>query len=331
MRLKVLHRPWRHAFLAGISLEIPKAYYFAEVARLASFSVASGRALDSIRRILGREIQAWAERGVKITLSESLSGELLVFRCEIRKTEGFPGQDVLRDIKDAVASGLSHVVIDEYERVLVQRLIEENYAYLSSADREALRRKVALRLNGRQPGKRIGLAERNRRKSRVWAKLAEYLEKENELVLEGFITFRLKDYLEDLFDTVEKTAEDYLTEREYQEFLRLLRYFMARQKDSAAEVNVVRKGDSYSVLDHKMEPVSGEVGSFLRSPPGGFELGVDDLIVSAVVTLAPERVVWHGPHDNSPCYDLLKDLMEDRMSKCPGCPADGGKPEPVHM
>ncbi|MGE5578479.1 MAG: sporulation protein YtxC [Bacillota bacterium] len=326
-----MRRSRDHAFLAGISLENRKAYYFAEVARLASFSVASGRALDSIRRILGREIQAWAERGVKVTVSESLTGELLVFRCEIRKAEGLQGQDVLRDIKDAVASGLSHVVIDEYERVLVQRLIDENYAYLSSGDREALRRKVTLRLNGKQSGRRIGLAERNRRKSRVWAKLAEYLEKENELVLEGFITFRLKDYLEDLFDTVEKTAEDYLTEREYQEFLRLLRYFMARQKDAATEVNVVRRGDSYSVLDHNMEPVSGEVGTFLKNPPGGFALGVDDLIVSAVVTLAPQRMVWHGPHDNSPCYDLLKDLLEDRMAHCPGCPADGGKPEPAHV
>ena len=307
----------------------------AEVDRLAFFSVASGRALDSIRHIIGREIDTWADRGVRISVNESLSGELLRLRCEIRKTQGLSGQEVLNDIKDAVASGLSHVVIDEYERVLVQRLIEDNYAYLSTRDREALRRKVSLRLNGRESrsGPKSGLAEKNRRKSRVWAKLAEYLENENELVLEGFITFRLKDYLEDLFDTVEKTAEDYLTEREYQEFLKLLRHFMSRQKDAASEVNVVRRGDAYSVLDYKMEPVSGEVGRFLREPPGGFDLGVDDLIVSAVVTLAPERMVWHGPHDHSPCFDLLKDLLGDGMSTCPGCPADAAPqtPEPVHV
>lgn len=192
-----------------------------------------------------------------------------------------------------------------------------------------------MRLNGRgsRSGSRGGLAERNRRKSRVWAKLAEYLEVENEIVLEGFITFRLKDYLEDLFDTVEKTAEDYLTEREYQEFLKLLRHFMGRQKGAAQEVNVVRKGLAYSVLDQKMEPVGGEVGRFLKNPPGGFELGADDLVVSAVVTLAPDRMVWHGPHDNSPCFDLLQDLLGERMCTCPGCPADSApeEPEPVHV
>lgn len=262
-------------------------------------------------------------------MQESLSGDLLVFKCEIPKKFEPVGQDIMRDVKGAVASGLSHVIIDEYERVLVQRLIEDNYGYLSERDREALRRKVMLRLSGRDGtiGLKGGFAERSRRKSRVWAKLAEYLEMENEIVLEGFITFRLKEYLEDLFDAVERTAEDYLTEREYHEFIKLLRHFMARQKDPASEVNIVRNGLTYQVLDDKMTPVSGEVGSFLEKPPGGIDLGVDDLIVSAVVTLAPVRVVWHGAKENSPCYDLIKDLFEDRMATCPGCPLDGARPE----
>lgn len=157
----------------------------------------------------------------------------------------------------------------------------------------------------------------------MWARLAEYLERENLIVLEGFITFRLKDYLEDLFDSVEKTAGDYLTEREYREFLRLLRHFMARQKEAVQEVNVVRQGVTYRVLDEKMAPVRGEVGSFLEKPPASIELGVDDLIVSAVVTLAPARVVWHGPCADSPCFSLMRDLFEDRFVACPGCPFDG--------
>ena len=297
---------------------------------LTVFSVASGRALDSIRNILSRETEEWRDRGVRISVQESLSGDLLIFRCEIPKRFEPSGQEIMRNVKDSVASGLSHVIIDEYERVLVQRLIDDNYGYLSARDREALRRKVTLRLNGGgPPGLRLGLAERNRRKSRVWAKLAEYLERENEIVLEGFITFRLKEYLEDLFDAVEKTAEDYLTEREYREFLKLLRHFMGRQKNPATEVHVVRDGASYQVLDDKMAPVRGEVGRFLEKPPRGIDLGADDLIVSAVVTLAPVKVVWHGPKGDSPCFDLLRDLFEEGMTVCPGCRLDsGGAREP---
>ena len=100
----------------------------------------------------------------------------------------------------------------------------------------------------------------------MWARLAEYLEKENEIVLEGFITFRLKEYLEDLYDTVEEIAEDYLTDRRYREFLRLLRHFMMRQKNKAREVNVVRLGEGYALYDDKMKPFGGRGRKFLGQP-----------------------------------------------------------------
>lgn len=254
----------------------------------------------------------------------------MVFHCEIPGSD-LLGQDVLREIKDSVASELSHVIIDEYEKMLVTRLIDENYAYLSQKDRDILKRKVSQALNGRV-GERSDLrdgVERSRRKSRVWAKLAEYLERENEIVLEGFITFRLKEYLEDLYDSVEDVAEDYLTEREYREFLRLLKHFMSRQKNPLPEVNVIRNGDSYTLLDDKRKPVEGEVGRFLAKPPDGMDLGVDDIIVSAIVTLAPERVVWHGSKDNSPCFDLIHDLFDDKVVFCAGCALDQPAPQGV--
>jgi putative sporulation protein YtxC len=273
--------------------------------------------------MLLREIETWADKSVRVSVRESQKGELLVFDCEIQGARDSVKQEVLRELKDSVANELSHIIIDEYEKFLVSRLVDENYAYLSSRDRNIIKRKVAVALDGKA-GQASDLqdgVERSRRKSRVWARLAEYLEKANEIVLEGFITFRLKEYLEDLYDTVEEVAEDYLTEREYREFLRLLRHFMMRQKKKAREVNVVRRGDGYSLYDDKMEPFGGEVGSFLANPPDGMDLG-DDVIVSAVVTLAPERIVWHGSKDNSPCYDLIQDLFEDSVSLCPGCSLD---------
>ena len=58
-------------------------------------------------------------------------------------------QEVLREIKDSLANELSHIIIDEYEKFLVSRLVDENYAYLSSRDRDIIKRKVAFALDGR--------------------------------------------------------------------------------------------------------------------------------------------------------------------------------------
>ncbi|HHW17646.1 MAG TPA: hypothetical protein GXX30_01925 [Firmicutes bacterium] len=256
-------------------------------------------------------------------MRESSAGDLLIFRCEMPRLGEPSGREILNKVKGSVANGLSDIIVDEYEKLLVARLIDENYGYLASRDRDFLKKKVFLKLNG-QDGARVrksqGPYQRNQRKSRVWAKLAEYLEGEDEIVLEGFITFRLKEYLEELFNVVDETVEEHLVEREYREFLKLLRHFMDRQKSPASTINIVRQsGGSYQVLDDNFSPIKGEVGTFLKGSPEGLGLDIDDLVVSAVVTLAPEKVVWHGPKDDSPCFDLLKDLFEERFAICPGC------------
>lgn len=276
---------------------------------------------------MNQEIQLWETRGVKIGVTENRAGDLLVLRCEVPKVREWEAHEILKTIKASIANGLSHVIIDEYEKLLVGRIIDDNYAYLSDLDRAILKRKVSSQLSGQDsPSPSQRHDGESQRKSRVWAKLAEYLEREDEIVVEGFITFRLKEYLESLFDTVEDVVEDYLTEREYREFLRLLRHFMSRQKNPIRSVNVVRIEDQYRLLDDRQESVKGDVARFLQKPPRGMDLSLDDLIVSAVVTLAPETVIWHGDIGGSPCHDLLRDLFLDHFLICQGCHLEAKDP-----
>lgn len=311
-----------------LSLEFPpensRHTTFRGCSDLTVFKVASSRALDSIRNLLGREIQAWHERGVTVSVTESSAGDLLVFHCEVTKPYELSGVDVLKRIKGSLANGLSNIIIDEYEKLLVERLLDDQYAYLSARDREIIKKKVLNKLGGQ--GDQKSFKSILQRKSRIWAKLAEYLEKENEIVLEGFITFRLKEYLEELFDVVDSTVEDYLMEREYREFLKLLRHFMERQKSRIETLNIVRReNDDYRLLDSDGKPIGGEIRKFLEKGASNLDLGIDDLVASAVVTLAPQKVIWHGSKENSACFDLLQDLLEDSLEHCSGCSLEGAK------
>lgn len=258
-----------------------------------------------------------------LSVTESVAGDLLVFHCDVPKSAQYSSHDVLQKVKRSIANGLCDIIIDEYEKVLVERLLQDQYGYLSEKDRELIKRKVMMKLVGRSDDK--SSPSLTQRKSRIWAKLVEYLEKENDLVLEGFITFRLKEYLEELFDVVDSTVEDYLVEREYKEFLKLLRHIMEKQSSHAGELNIVRRNDDYVVLDSDKKPLSGDMGNFLEKGVHNLDLGKDDLIVSVVVTLSPERVFWHGRQDKSPCYDLLKDLLGDRLTVCTGCNLEIGE------
>ena len=60
--------------------------------------------------------------------------------------------------------------------------------------------------------------------------LTSYLIFNDNLNLEGFVRFRTKDYWDFLCETVDSAADAYLINREYQEFIRLLRYFVELQE-----------------------------------------------------------------------------------------------------
>ena len=69
--------------------------------------------------------------------------------------------------------------------------------------------------------------------------------------VDGFITFRLKDFnlLIDL--AVDKGIEEFTARKEYQEFVSILRYFVEIQEPKYKVIDLVFEGDEYILLDEK--------------------------------------------------------------------------------
>ena len=60
--------------------------------------------------------------------------------------------------------------------------------------------------------------------------------------MEGFIRFRLKDYIEELKYIIDGSVDELLIDREYNEFIKLLRYFVEIQEPKVEEVHVLLEG-----------------------------------------------------------------------------------------
>ncbi|EET86548.1 sporulation protein YtxC, partial [Clostridium carboxidivorans P7] len=67
----------------------------------------------------------------------------------------------------------------------------------------------------------------------------------------GFITFRMKELREDLEEIVDKVVERYMTEKEYNEFIKLLKYFVEIQESKIEEINIIIKSDGKYLIQDK--------------------------------------------------------------------------------
>ncbi|MGC5324169.1 sporulation protein YtxC [Brevibacillus sp. SYSU BS000544] len=149
--------------------------------------------------------------------------------------------------------------------------------------------------------------------------LMDYFQESNDIVVQGFVQFRMKSYLEALYDAVELGVDRYLEEKEYREFVELLRYFVSIQETRYELVHVVGGGTKpLSFFDENGDSISMEQLEMILHSVGQ-EFREEDYLVSALITLAPKRILFHAANQKSTLKDTLYSIFDDRLSVCDSC------------
>lgn len=220
-----------------------------------------------------------------------------------------------------VSNALAEYIIKNYEIKMLTRIINTNYCYFSQEERKEILG-IALKLLSGEQKDFIQCLFTLRRKNIIARKLIDYLNTENSILIDGFVNFRLKEYVKYLEEVIEKAVDEFLLQREYREFIRLLRYFVEIQEPKYDIVHVIATSDKkYALLDSEKREITNEcIKDFICEITEG-EINYDDLLVSSLITLAPRKIVIHctGQIRNKELFDTITNVFVDRVNICKGC------------
>jgi len=139
--------------------------------------------------------------------------------------------------------------------------------------------------------------------------------------IDGFITFKLKDI--DLFINlvVDKGIEEFTAKKEYKEFISVLKYFVNVQEPKYNLVNLVFKGNSYTLFDEYNKVIDKNFFEDIIFQIESEEISQDDLLISTLIVLAPNNLIVHldQHHKDSDIVKVITDVFEDRVYFCMGC------------
>lgn len=151
--------------------------------------------------------------------------------------------------------------------------------------------------------------------------IAELLQTQNQLNIEGFIVFRLKKYIFFLRKLVEEAMDDFLSEKEHAEFMRMLAYFVDMQEPRVDVVHIVQSDDNFFLYDqsgnryhfHDHESIMENIT--LRDE-------AEDVLIGMLISLLPEKVVIHDEQKGliTQLTDVLTELFGNRVEVCKRCP-----------
>ena len=220
-----------------------------------------------------------------------------------------------------ISNALADYIISKYEEKLIARTISSNYCYFNSVEKKEIL-KLAKKIINSEDKNLLSSIFQVRRHNIIVKRLLDYFENSNSIILDGFVNFRLKEYIKDIEDIVDKAVDDFLMEREYMEFIRLLRYFVDIQNPKFNTVHVVINFDNkYILMDETKKEITDDfIQEFMNELSQG-EINHDDLLVSSLITLAPRKIVLHGIEyfKNKELLETIKNVFIGKVAQCTGC------------
>ena len=299
---------------------IKNAWRGAPVAQ--TISIGSTQHMDLFKAKLGRQLKLCEEDGLKIYLEESPAGKFTFLSCRIADCD--KGRRVREDVQSLfkyyLADVISDIILNHWEDPLIKEIIRENYYYFGEEERNIIFQ-YALRHINREGKNFQDTVYWLGRKNRIIQKVMDYLDVNNRINIDGFIRFRLKDYIGELRDAADRAVDEFLMEREYREFIQLLKYFVEVQEPRMDVVHVLIAGSLFKLFDGRMQPVKSEYLEGFIVNMVGSEINYEDLLISALITIAPKQVTLHykNREGHSVTLDTIKNVFEGRVNECRGC------------
>lgn len=274
---------------------------------------------DEIRTRLQQDCRVLAQEGFRVAVDESSKGNYTFLGCNIAEGElSFRNYEHVKNaLKTYVAQMLAEHIVAHEEKSLIRKIVNQNYYYFGELERAAIYDN-ALKLLDDPGGGEFGYTDR---RNRILAKLKEYFDIHHELVLDGFLSFRLKDYRARLTEIVDKAVDEYMLDMEYKEFIRVLRYFVDVQEAQVDEVHIVLgDGDTFKIRDARGRNIHNQYleSLMIRNE----EINYEDMLISALITIAPQNIMLHFSSELGKTHsavETIQSVFAGRVSICRGC------------
>lgn len=269
--------------------------------------------LQELREILKK-------KNIIIGLVESEEGTsyLIKIMCD----EDCYNEKVKRIIYLYISNILYNIVIDKYREKELFNFLIDTYFFLKQEEIIEVEEIIMKVLRSEENLKDEKMIYCISKINSIIEKIKTCLEENEEINIKGFITFRMKELREDIEDIIDKVVEEYMVEKEYREFVKLLKYFVDIQESKIDKINIyIHDGGGYILKDGYGNDIFSEFMKELSECRIDTEAKIEDIIISGLITNAPKQIIIHNKENclNTEFIETVVNVFGDRVFYCGGC------------
>jgi len=151
----------------------------------------------------------------------------------------------------------------------------------------------------------------------IFMRVSNYILENDYINIDGFIKFRMKEFIKYISAIADISLEEYLINRDHEEFIRVLKYFIDTQdvKIDLLKVHIM-EDNSFVLYDKngdKIDSIDDEdiINMVIRE-----NLNYEDFLISTLLSLCPRKIeVMDTLNSNSSkeIIETLKSIFENRV------------------
>ncbi len=221
--------------------------------------------------------------------------------------------------RKAVDKTVREYIVRVCEPGEIKRIINKGYDFFDYPEKRDLEKYVINAIENEEDiHDRLFVLRRNR----IIEKVSNgYFSEKNEMNLEGFSNFRLKNYYNELEELVSYSADAFVMRREYEEFMSLLKTYLSVQPHVFKCLNiVVAENREYIFFDNSGRNISKKLEAETIEEFGR-NADSDDLLVNVLINKNPQKVIIHNrKFMKREIFDTIKAVFGNNCEICDGCP-----------
>ncbi len=213
-----------------------------------------------------------------------------------------------------IATILSYVVIDYFEPDIVKNILFSNYFYFDTTELSKIFNICTENLCEDED-----FSLQNRQLF-LFDAFYDYISTHHSIVLSGFINFRLSDYRNLIGDLVDFSVNEFIIEREYLEFVALLKLYINSQPKSNSIVHVVCLDSDTFLLDENLNTIPLDKNSLNAKYLSDVSFSHNDYVLNTLLNILPNKIYLHIISlSNLEFTNTLQLVFEGRIEVCTDC------------
>ena len=214
---------------------------------------------------------------------------------------------------EKLSSNITDTILKFYKEKMIKKIINFDYFYFEEYEKKIIIQNCCEIIESSE------YEQISKEKEYIHEAVLQYVIENKSMILEGFVNFRIKEYIKYLDSIVDIAVNKYIIEKEYNEFISLLRMYINSKKSNIKNLHLIYGKSELTILDENKNivPLCKEIynAKFLSD----IIFSENDYALNTLLTLLPQRIEIHLLDSEDEFIKTVKLIFEDRVYICREC------------